>query len=116
MKRLAVLLLSLLISHRSLASDPPLNILVLLADDWRYDTLGVAGNPVVKTPHLDRLGGEGRRFTHGCVTTPICGVSRASLFTGQWMSRHGNTAFNAFKMPWAETCPGLPAGRSAGGT
>jgi len=85
----------------------PLNILILYADDWRHDTLGCAGNPVVKTPHLDRLAQSGVRFTHSYVTTAICGVSRASLFTGQWMSRHGNTAFSAFKTPWAETYPGL---------
>ena len=85
----------------------PLNILVLYADDWRYDTLGCAGNPVVKTPQLDQLAREGFRFTQNRVTTAICGVSRASLFTGQWMSRHGNPAFAAFKTPWAETYPGL---------
>ncbi len=45
------------------AAAKPLNILVLYADDWRHDTLGVAGNPVVKTPNLDRLAGEGMRFT-----------------------------------------------------
>src|SRR5574341_86024 len=39
--------------------------------------------------HLDRLAREGFRFTNAHVTTSICGVSRASLFTGQWMSRHG---------------------------
>lgn len=83
------------------------NVLVLFADDWRHDTLGCAGNPIVKTPHLDQLAREGFRFTHHCVTTSICGVSRASLFTGQWMSRHGNPAFLAFKTPWAETYPGL---------
>ena len=36
---------------------------MLYADDWRHDTLGVAGNPVVKTPNLDRLASEGMRFT-----------------------------------------------------
>jgi arylsulfatase A-like enzyme len=81
--------------------------LVLYADDWRHDTLGAAGHPVVKTPNLDQLAAEGVRFTHNCVTTSICGVSRASLFTGQWMSRHGNPAFNFFTTPWAETYPGL---------
>ncbi len=90
------------------AAEPkPMNVVVLLADDWRYDTLGCAGNPVVKTPHLDALANNGFRFTHCCVTTSICGVSRASLFTGQWMSRHGNEAFAMFKTPWAETYPGL---------
>ena len=85
----------------------PLNVLVLYADDWRFDTLGCAGNPVVKTPNLDQLAGDGFRFTQNCVTTAICGVSRASLFTGQWMSRHGNKGFAAFETPWAETYPGL---------
>ena len=83
------------------------NVLVLFADDWRFDTLGCAGNPIVKTPHLDELASRGVRFTENCVTTAICGVSRATLFTGQWMSRHGNSAFNAFKTPWEETYPGL---------
>ncbi len=83
------------------------NILILYADDWRYDTLGAAGNLIIKTPNLDRLAREGVRFTNARVTTAICGVSRASFFTGQWMSRHGNRAFRAFRTPWAETYPGL---------
>jgi arylsulfatase A-like enzyme len=89
------------------AATKPLNILLLYADDWRHDTLGCAGNPIVKTPNLDRLAGEGLRFTHACVTTAICGVSRASLFTGQWMSRHGNPTFEMFETPWAQTYPGI---------
>ena len=36
---------------KALAADKPLNILVLYADDWRHDTLGVAGNPVVSCVH-----------------------------------------------------------------
>lgn len=91
----------------AIAADKPLNILILYADDWRYDTLGIAGNAVVQTPHLDQLARDGVRFTRACVTTAICGVSRTSLFTGQWMSRHGNTAFQAFHTPWDETYPGL---------
>lgn len=88
-------------------SEGPMNIVVLFADDWRHDTLGVAGNPVVKTPNLDQLASTGVRFTENCVTTAICGVSRASLFTGQWMSRHGCRNFKAWKTPFAQTYPGL---------
>lgn len=87
--------------------DRPMNIVVLYADDWRHDTLGVAGNPVVQTPNLDDLASQGLRFTENCVTTSICGISRATLFTGQWMSRHGNESFKPFKTPWSETYPGL---------
>ena len=85
----------------------PMNVVILFADDWRHDTLGCAGNPIVKTPHLDQLSREGYRFTHHCVTTSICGVSRATLLTGQWMSRHGNSSFGMFTTPWTETYPGI---------
>lgn len=37
------------------ASAKPLNVVVLIADDLRHDTLGIAGNPVVKTPNLEQL-------------------------------------------------------------
>jgi arylsulfatase A-like enzyme len=83
------------------------NFVILYADDWRHDTLGCAGNPVVKTPNLDRMAKDGFRFTFNSVTTSICGVSRANLLTGQWMSRHGNTAFQMFKTPWKQTLPGV---------
>lgn len=108
MKRLLITALVLVPGWLRAADAPrePLNIVVLLADDWRHDTLGCAGNAVVRTPALDRLAGEGMRFTRNCVTTSICGVSRASLFTGQWMSRHGNTAMKEFKTPWEQTYPG----------
>jgi arylsulfatase len=110
MKRLLFLFLAGLgcLARPATAADArPLNIVVLLADDWRFDTLGVAGNPVVQTPSIDRLASDGLRFTRSYVTTAICGVSRASLFTGQWMSRHGNPAFAMFKTSWAETYPGI---------
>ncbi len=100
-------LVSALATHAIAADERPLNILLLYADDWRYDTLGVAGHPVVKTPHLDRLAAEGTRFTENGVTTAICGVSRACLLTGQWMSRHGCRAFGEFETAWSETYPGL---------
>lgn len=89
------------------AADKPYNVVFLLADDLRFDALGVAGNPIVKTPHIDQLAADGFRFTHACVTTAICGVSRASMLTGQWMSRHGNRGFTSFDTPWNETYPGL---------
>ena len=85
----------------------PKNVLVLYADDWRHDTLSVAGNPVVKTPVLDDLSKQSVRFTHNCVTTSICCVSRASLFTGQWMSAHGCEGFKPFKTDWNKTYPGV---------
>ena len=66
----------------------PMNVLLFYADDWRHDTLGAAGNPVVKTPVLDALAAEGMRFAENCVTTSICWVSRATLYSGQYLARH----------------------------
>jgi hypothetical protein len=57
--------------------DKPLNILLLYPDDWRHDTIGVAGTQPVITPFLDSFAKEGVRFTHNCVTTSICWISRA---------------------------------------
>ena len=66
MKFLPVSLMACLFwAGAAVASAKPINILVLLADDWRHNTLGVAGNPVVKTPVLDRMAREGTRFTRG---------------------------------------------------
>lgn len=89
------------------AGARPLNIVLLYADDWRHDTLGCVGHPVVKTPRLDALAKDGTRFTRACVTTSVCGVSRATMLTGQWMSRHGNRGFDAFQTPWENTWPGV---------
>ena len=61
MKRIFLLALVAFSCGRLTAAEPPMNILVLLADDWRYDTLGVAVHPVVQTPNLDRFA-RTRRF------------------------------------------------------
>jgi arylsulfatase A-like enzyme len=71
------------------AAERPLNVIFLLADDQRWDTLGSYGNPVIQTPELDRLADEGVRFEHMFVTTSICVTSRASFITGQYARRHG---------------------------
>lgn len=73
------------------ASERPLNILLLLADDQRNDTLGCAGHPFVETPEIDRLAAEGTLFENAFVTTPICPVSRASILTGLPETTHGFT-------------------------
>lgn len=64
------------------------NIIFLLTDDHRWDALGVMGNSIVRTPNLDRLAKEGIYFRNAYVTTAICAVSRASILTGQYQSRH----------------------------
>lgn len=65
------------------------NIVLILTDDQRFDTLGCLGHPVLKTPHLDALANRGTIFRNSFVTTSICAISRACLITGQYASRHG---------------------------
>ena len=71
------------------ADDGRPNLVFLLTDDQRHDALGVAGNAIIETPHMDRLAEAGVRFRNAFVTTSICAVSRASLLSGQYARRHG---------------------------
>ena len=66
----------------------PTNVLFLMTDQHRVDTLGCYGNPRVATPNLDRLAGEGTRFDRWYTPTAICTPARASLLTGQNPFRH----------------------------
>ena len=66
----------------------PLNVIVLYPDDMRHDSLSCAGTQPVYTPFLDQMAREGIRFRQNCVTTSICWISRATLFSGQYASRH----------------------------
>jgi arylsulfatase A-like enzyme len=67
------------------------NLLFILVDDQRNDTLGCAAHPVIKTPNIDQLARQGVRFQNAFVTTSICMASRASIFTGLTETGHGYT-------------------------
>nr|WP_221392423.1 sulfatase-like hydrolase/transferase [Dyadobacter sp. NIV53] len=64
------------------------NIIFILTDDHRWDALGAMGNKIIKTPNLDDLAKKGILFRKAYVTTSICAVSRASILSGQYESRH----------------------------
>lgn len=72
-------------------ADEPLrpNFVFILVDDLRWDELGCAGHPFVKTPHIDRIANEGAAFRNAFVTTPFCSPSRASFLTGLYAHKHG---------------------------
>ncbi|MBI9017867.1 MAG: sulfatase [Phycisphaerae bacterium] len=67
------------------------NIILLLTDDQRNDTLGCAGDSIIQTPNIDKLATKGVRFENSFVTTSICAASRASIFTGVCERTHGYT-------------------------
>ncbi|WP_172746214.1 sulfatase [Neorhizobium sp. T7_12] len=64
------------------------NILMIMTDQQRRDTLGIYGCDWIPTPHLDRLGRAGAVFEHCTVDNPICTPSRASIFTGKPVPDH----------------------------
>jgi len=65
------------------------NVVFVLMDDLRWDDLGCAGHPFVKTPHIDRIAKEGAYFRNAFATTPLCSPSRASFLTGRYAHAHG---------------------------
>ncbi|MEL7524903.1 MAG: sulfatase-like hydrolase/transferase [Pseudomonadota bacterium] len=65
------------------------NFLFIITDQHRADHLGCYGNPVVKTPHLDRIAAGGTRWNRFYVANPICMPNRASIMTGRMCSVHG---------------------------
>lgn len=68
---------------------PQPNFILILADDLGWGDLGCYGNPVIRTPNIDRLAREGARFTQFYVPSPICSPSRAGLMTGDFPGRVG---------------------------
>ncbi|WP_142785495.1 sulfatase family protein [Changchengzhania lutea] len=80
--------------EKELTKNTKPNIIFLLTDDQRWDALGINGNRYIKTPNIDSLANSGFNFKNAYVTTSICMVSRASILTGQYMSRHGINGFH----------------------
>ena len=65
------------------------NMLVLVCDHHRFDALGCLGNPLARTPNLDRLATKGTRFENCFTQSPVCSPARHSMATGQYAHAHG---------------------------
>jgi arylsulfatase A-like enzyme len=64
-------------------------VLFIMCDQLRFDYLGCAGHPHLKTPNIDALAARGVRFTRAYAQSPVCGPSRMSFYTGRYMRSHG---------------------------
>jgi N-acetylglucosamine-6-sulfatase len=96
--RIFVLSLFLAVPSPGMSQRPPgaagisrPNIVFILIDDLRWDELGVAGHPFIRTPNIDRIAKEGAMFRNAFVTTPLCSPSRASFLTGEYAHTNGIT-------------------------
>ena len=65
------------------------NILLVLLDQWRFDTLGANEGSLAQTPHLDAIATNGLRCTRAYTPIAICSSARASLLTGLYPHAHG---------------------------
>jgi arylsulfatase A-like enzyme len=83
------------------------NILILMTDQQRYDTINAAGHSHMQTPNLDRLVQEGCLFTNAYSPIPICIPARHNLITGLPPRYHG-FADNDFEQVTPSALPTLP--------
>ncbi len=85
------------------ASERRPNIVLIITDQQRYDTIRALGYPWMDTPNLDRLVDEGVSFTNHFVTAASCSPSRASFFTGYYPHTTGiYQNADVWKHSWVE--------------
>jgi arylsulfatase A-like enzyme len=111
----AVALLAFPVSASANAADGRPNIVIIFIDDLGYADIGAFGATKYKTPNLDRMAAEGRRFTDFHSATAVCSASRAALLTGCYPERvsilgalgpRSQTGINADELTLAELCKG----------
>ncbi|MFQ5865561.1 MAG: sulfatase [bacterium] len=88
------------------------NVLLLISDDHGIDQLGCYGNPKVKTPNLDRMAGQGVRFTNAFCVAASCSASRGSILSGLYTHQNGQFGhqhnWHHFSFhSWVQTLPAL---------
>jgi arylsulfatase A-like enzyme len=84
-----------LLGSVALAAAPPArrpNVLFIMPDQLRAQSVGCYGNTDVRTPNLDRLAGEGMLFEEAFANTPVCCPARANILTGKYAHRNGMMA------------------------
>jgi len=70
-------------------TDQRINLLYLMTDQQRYDALSIAGNTVLDTPNIDRLGREGVYFENAYSCCPVCVPARMAMLTGTSIDSNG---------------------------
>ena len=114
---LPILVATLLTSISGTPADgdqlPPPNVVVIFMDDMGYADINPFGGTKYKTPHLDRMATEGRKFTDFVVSSAVCSASRSALMTGCYHRRVGisgalgpksNSGINPDELTIAELC------------
>ena len=83
--------------HGSVTEPLFRNVVVIISDDHAATVAGCYGNPVIRTPNIDRIAATGTRFANAYANAPICSASRQSLLTGKYPHASGvNLLFTPF--------------------
>src|SRR5690348_16532529 len=89
LRRSSALAASPLLNSQAPSQSRP-NVIVIISDQFRWDCVGANGrNPLNLTPNLEAMAAEGTNFANAITNQPVCGPSRACLFTGLYANRHG---------------------------
>ena len=97
------LAISGLVGFPTFAADDPVNVLIIYADEYRYDCIGAAGNTEIQTPNLDALAADGVLYDNSFCVWPVCTPSRISLMTGQYVKQHGGSSNRSTVLPGTPT-------------
>ncbi|MDR3406073.1 MAG: sulfatase [Chthoniobacter sp.] len=89
MRKSLLCFLCLLVAARVSAAERKPNLVVVIADQWRAQAFGFAGDPNVKTPNFDALAKVSVRCVNAVSGMPVCSPTRASYLTGQRPLTHG---------------------------
>ena len=94
MKKIVMLIVLVWLGFSANLQAQKPNVLFILCDDLRWDSLGCTGHPHIKTPSIDKLAASGVNFKNTFCTTSLCSPSRASILSGKYA--HAHTVVNNF--------------------
>ncbi len=104
----AALLLTLMSVQAIRADEPPRpNVVIIFCDDLGYGDLACFGHPTIATPNLDRMAGEGQKWTNFYVAAPVCTPSRSAILTGRLPIRTGMCS-DTRRVLFPDSAGGLP--------
>jgi len=83
------------------------NFIIIFCDDLGYGDVGVYGHPTIRTPNIDKMAGEGQKWTNFYVAASVCTPSRAGLMTGRLPIRSGMCS-DKRRVLFPDSAGGLP--------
>ena len=101
-KFISIYVISLLVNISVFGQNDVTNVIVIISDDLNDSVEGMGGHVQAQTPNINRLIDMGVQFTNAHANAPICGPSRASLWTGMYPSKTGYYGHNQQQNRWRD--------------